>query len=153
MRFRWFSWVFFFNLLVGALNDEVAFASVGDETDLIQNQYFGRRKNWILKRKSRFGGFRHRWFQIWWSRIEIRKELEKVIFKFPKSNFGTENWKSKSKFEFWGADFWILGIDFEFLSPNFKNLHLAKYPKILFAKFFFNWIVAVGEGGTPLASM
>ena len=63
----------------------------------------------ILKRKWRFRGFRHRWFQIFRSQIEIRKELEKMIFKFAKSNFGSENWKSKSNFRFWGPDFLFFG--------------------------------------------
>ena len=55
--------------------------------DLIQNQDFGRRKIGMLKRKSRFRGFRRWWFQIFRSQIEIQKELEKTIFKFLKSNF------------------------------------------------------------------
>ena len=39
----------------------------------------GRGKNWILKRKCRFRGFRCWRFQIFRSQIEIRKELEKTI--------------------------------------------------------------------------
>ena len=90
-------------------------------SNLIQNQDFGRRKFWILKRKCRFGGFRGWRFQIWASRIEIRKELQKSILDFSKSNFWLKNQESKSNFRFWAdADFWNFGRDFEFLSPNFK---------------------------------
>ena len=56
--------------------------------NLIQNQDFGRRKIWILKRKSRFGGNLWRWIRILRSRNEIREELGKSILKFSKSNFG-----------------------------------------------------------------
>ena len=87
---------------------------------LIQNQDFGRRKIWILKRKSRFGVFRYRWIRILGSRSEIREELWKPIFKFSKSNFWPRSSKSKSNFRFWVANFWILGMDFEFLSPKCK---------------------------------
>ena len=60
-------------------------------SNLIQNQDFGRRKFWILKRKCRFGGFRGWRFQIWASRIEIRKELQKSILDFSKSIVKTSN--------------------------------------------------------------
>ena len=100
--------------------------------------------------KCRFGGFRHRWFQIWWSRIEIRDH---------------QIWKSKSKFRFWcsdfdvkieieiqvlmfrfwceNADFLVLGIDFEFLSPNFKieiEIQVLMFRFLIFSKPNFSKI-------------
>ena len=51
--------------------------------DLVEEKF--RAKMVILKRKCRFRGFRHRWFQIFRSRSKIRKELEKSIFEFSKS--------------------------------------------------------------------
>ena len=59
----------------------VFYRSTKIERNLIQNQDFGRRKIWILKRKSRFGGFRYRWIRILGSRSEIREELRKPILK------------------------------------------------------------------------
>ena len=66
------------------------------QSNLIKNQDFGRGKIWILKRKSGFGGFRRRRFQILGSRNEIREEFKKTILIFSKSNSWPKNSKSKS---------------------------------------------------------
>ena len=73
--------------------------------DLIQNHDFGQRKIWILERKNRFGGFRHRWFQICRYRNKIREELKISILDFWKLNSGSQMPNSKSWF--WGAKFWF----------------------------------------------
>ena len=145
---------------------------------LIQNQDFGRRKIWILKRKSRFGGFRRWRFQIFRSRNKIREKMEKPILDFWKWISWCQIPNSKSKSWFWGVKFWFWMTFFEskFLknrnfkfwqnscpisSSNFQNFdeiykfyavlgsiytiflkfRLPEYPKILFAKFFFNHII------------
>ena len=59
----------------------VAICNLGASTsclgNLIQNQDFGRRKIWILKRKSRFGFFRYRWIRILGSRSGIQEKFIK----------------------------------------------------------------------------
>ena len=65
-------------LLCGVVHERVETAVF----DLIQNQDFGRRKIWVLKRKCRFWGFRGWRFPIFRSRNEIREELEKPILIF-----------------------------------------------------------------------
>ena len=118
----------------------------------------------ILKRKWRFRGFRHRWFQIFRSRSKIRKELEKSVldfrklvfeskipnrnpisgFEVPISYFSGNRIFPKSKFQILAESISAFSLNFE---PKFwfwrvyipkSSSHLAKYPKILFAKFFFN---------------
>ena len=76
---------------------------------LMQNQDFGlRRKIWILDRKCRFDGFRHRWFQIFRPRNEIQEELEKSIkLGFWKWISRSQNPNSQSKSWFWCAKFWF----------------------------------------------
>ena len=74
---------------------------------LMQNQDFGRRKIWLLMRKSRFRGFRAWRFQIFRSRNKIREKMEKPVLDFWKWISWCQIPNSKSKSWFWGVKFWF----------------------------------------------
>ena len=105
---------------------------MGETQNLIQNQDFGRRKNWILKRKSRFKGFRYRWFQIWWSRIEIRKELDKMInFQFLEIDF----WVRKEKIQIEFQVFRCRVFTFRNKLPKFWKIEFSNFGRVEFCIF------------------
>ena len=80
----------------------------------------------ILKRKSRFRAFRDRWIRISGSRIEIRKESDKTIFKFSKPISWAKNSKSKSNFKFWGPDWSFFG------KPNSLKIEISNFGRVDF---------------------
>ena len=74
-------------------------------------------RNW----RKRFSKFRN---QISTPKTQNRiSGFEVLIFRFLGLilNFYPQNSKSKSNFKFWGADFWILEVDFRFCIPKIKN--------------------------------
>ena len=62
------------------------------------------------------------------------KEIRENDFGFWKSNFGPQNSKSKSNFKFWGADFLILEVDFQFCIPKIQNRNRIKF-QVLKSRF------------------
>ena len=106
--------------------------------NLIQNEDFGRRKIWILKRKSRFRGFRGWRFQIFRSRNKIREKMEKPILDF---------WKwiwihdAKSQIRNRNNGFGVWNLDFGWHCSN------RKFWKFLIYRNFKFW-----QNSCPMSS-